>query len=309
MASPGLRVDGNDALAVYAATRWAADRARTNKGPTLIEYFTYRAEGHSTSDDPSGYRPVGEAQAWPLGDPIARLKAHLRGAWRVGRRARRGARQGTRCDRPRGAEGGREARHPAAAGLRRHPVDVRGRLCRGAVAHRRAARRGAWPKRANSLGATRHEQHQPQHDPGDQRRPSRDDGARPRHRRVRRGHRLFRRRVPRHRGAAEAVRQDARVRRADLRRRDHRHRGRHGGLWPQARRRDPVRRLHLPRLRPDRQRSRADALSHRGRMDDADGHPLALWRRHLRRADAQPVARGVVHAHRRDQDGHPVEPL
>ena len=73
----GLRVDGNDALAVYAATRWASDRARSNKGPTLIEYFTYRAEGHSTSDDPSGYRPAGEAQAWPLGDPIARLKAHL----------------------------------------------------------------------------------------------------------------------------------------------------------------------------------------------------------------------------------------
>jgi 2-oxoisovalerate dehydrogenase E1 component alpha subunit len=73
----GLRVDGNDALAVYAATRWAADRARMNKGPTLIEYFTYRAEGHSTSDDPTGYRPRGEAEAWPLGDPIARLKAHL----------------------------------------------------------------------------------------------------------------------------------------------------------------------------------------------------------------------------------------
>ncbi len=73
----GLRVDGNDALAVYAATQWAAERARTNHGPTLIEYFTYRAEGHSTSDDPTGYRPAGEAQQWPLGDPIARLKAHL----------------------------------------------------------------------------------------------------------------------------------------------------------------------------------------------------------------------------------------
>jgi len=73
----GLRVDGNDALAVYAATRWAADRARSNHGPTLIEYFTYRAEGHSTSDDPSGYRPAGEAGAWPLGDPIVRLAAHL----------------------------------------------------------------------------------------------------------------------------------------------------------------------------------------------------------------------------------------
>jgi 2-oxoisovalerate dehydrogenase E1 component alpha subunit len=73
----GLRVDGNDALAVYAAVRWAAERARTNKGPTLIEFFTYRAEGHSTSDDPTGYRPKGEAEQWPLGDPIVRLKAHL----------------------------------------------------------------------------------------------------------------------------------------------------------------------------------------------------------------------------------------
>jgi 2-oxoisovalerate dehydrogenase E1 component alpha subunit len=73
----GLRVDGNDALAVFAATRWAADRARMNKGPTLIEYFTYRAEGHSTSDDPTGYRPASEPKAWPLGDPIERLKAHL----------------------------------------------------------------------------------------------------------------------------------------------------------------------------------------------------------------------------------------
>jgi 2-oxoisovalerate dehydrogenase E1 component alpha subunit len=73
----GMRVDGNDALAVFAAVRWAADRARSNLGPTLIEFFTYRAEGHSTSDDPSGYRPANEAKAWPLGDPIERLKAHL----------------------------------------------------------------------------------------------------------------------------------------------------------------------------------------------------------------------------------------
>jgi 2-oxoisovalerate dehydrogenase E1 component alpha subunit len=75
----GLRVDGNDAIAVYAATAWAAERARTNKGPTLIEHFTYRAEGHSTSDDPSAYRSADEATKWPLGDPIARLKAHLIG--------------------------------------------------------------------------------------------------------------------------------------------------------------------------------------------------------------------------------------
>ena len=73
----GLRADGNDALAVYAAVKWAAERARSNDGPTLIEFFTYRAEGHSTSDDPSGYRPINEAKLWPLGDPIERLKTHL----------------------------------------------------------------------------------------------------------------------------------------------------------------------------------------------------------------------------------------
>ncbi len=79
----GLRVDGNDPLAVYAATRWAADRARSNAGPTLIEHFTYRAEGHSTSDDPSAYRARDEYAAWPLGDPVLRLRDHLvaRGAW------------------------------------------------------------------------------------------------------------------------------------------------------------------------------------------------------------------------------------
>jgi 2-oxoisovalerate dehydrogenase E1 component alpha subunit len=75
----GLRVDGNDALAVYAATRWAAERARLNAGPTLIELFTYRAEGHSTSDDPSQYRPAEETRAWPLGDPVERLKRHAIG--------------------------------------------------------------------------------------------------------------------------------------------------------------------------------------------------------------------------------------
>jgi 2-oxoisovalerate dehydrogenase E1 component alpha subunit len=73
----GLRVDGNDPLAVYASQRWAADRARSNNGPTLIEYFTYRAEGHSTSDDPSAYRSAEERDEWPLGDPVKRLRDHL----------------------------------------------------------------------------------------------------------------------------------------------------------------------------------------------------------------------------------------
>jgi len=78
-----LRVDGNDFLAVLAASRWAAERARTNLGPTLIEWLTYRAAAHSTSDDPSKYRPADDWSNFPLGDPVARLKRHLIaiGAW------------------------------------------------------------------------------------------------------------------------------------------------------------------------------------------------------------------------------------
>ena len=78
-----LRVDGNDFLAVYAASRWAAERARGNLGPTLIEWITYRGGPHSTSDDPSKYRPADDWERFPLGDPIARLKKHMiaTGVW------------------------------------------------------------------------------------------------------------------------------------------------------------------------------------------------------------------------------------
>ncbi len=80
---PGIRIDGNDFLAVYAVTLWAADRARRGGGPTIIELVTYRGGAHSTSDDPSKYRPKDEWAHFPLGDPIERLKRHLIqiGAW------------------------------------------------------------------------------------------------------------------------------------------------------------------------------------------------------------------------------------
>lgn len=78
-----LRVDGNDFLAVYAASCWATERARRGHGPTLIEWVTYRAGPHSTSDDPSKYRPADDWRHFPLGDPIARLRQHLeaQGLW------------------------------------------------------------------------------------------------------------------------------------------------------------------------------------------------------------------------------------
>ncbi len=74
-----LRVDGNDFLAGYAASRWATDRARAGHGSTIIEWVTYRAASHSSSDDPSKYRPIEAAKAWPLGDPVDRLSEHLIG--------------------------------------------------------------------------------------------------------------------------------------------------------------------------------------------------------------------------------------
>ncbi|KRR08962.1 2-oxoisovalerate dehydrogenase [Bradyrhizobium jicamae] len=76
---PALRVDGNDYLAVHAAASWAVERARKNLGPTLIEWVTHRAAPHSTSDDPSKYRAPEDQTAWPLGDPVDRLKDHLIG--------------------------------------------------------------------------------------------------------------------------------------------------------------------------------------------------------------------------------------
>ena len=112
----GLRVDGNDALAVYAAISWAAERARSNNGPTLIEFFTYRAEGHSTSDDPSGYRPEARGQSVAAGRPDRAAEGASGLARRMGRGApRRADRRGRRRS-PRRAKGIREARHPAPAG-------------------------------------------------------------------------------------------------------------------------------------------------------------------------------------------------
>jgi 2-oxoisovalerate dehydrogenase E1 component alpha subunit len=78
-----LRVDGNDFLAVFAASKWAIERARRGLGPTLIEWITYRAGAHSTADDPTKYRPADDWARFPLGDPVKRLKQHLIaiGAW------------------------------------------------------------------------------------------------------------------------------------------------------------------------------------------------------------------------------------
>ncbi|MGX8907039.1 pyruvate dehydrogenase (acetyl-transferring) E1 component subunit alpha [Streptomyces netropsis] len=74
---PGVRVDGNDVLAVLAVTKAALERARTGQGPMLIEAFTYRMGAHTTSDDPTKYRRDEEREQWEAKDPILRLRAYL----------------------------------------------------------------------------------------------------------------------------------------------------------------------------------------------------------------------------------------
>ena len=77
---PGVRVDGNDVLAVYAVTREAVERARAGRGPTLIEAVTYRIGSHSTADDAARYRDDAEVAAWRELDPIDRYRSYLLGA-------------------------------------------------------------------------------------------------------------------------------------------------------------------------------------------------------------------------------------
>ncbi|RYY00677.1 pyruvate dehydrogenase (acetyl-transferring) E1 component subunit alpha [bacterium] len=74
---PGIKVDGNDVLAMYHVTKEAVERARNGGGPTLIESFTYRLGSHSSSDDAARYRPSGELESWESKDPILRFEIYL----------------------------------------------------------------------------------------------------------------------------------------------------------------------------------------------------------------------------------------
>lgn len=80
---PGIRVDGNDVLAVIQVAAEAVERARAGEGPTMIEAITYRVQGHSSSDDPSVYRDPNEPAIWEVKDPIKRFRNYLKdkGLW------------------------------------------------------------------------------------------------------------------------------------------------------------------------------------------------------------------------------------
>ena len=145
---PGVRVDGNDVLAVLAVTRAALAAAREGQGPTFIEAFTYRMGAHTTSDDPTRYRLASELEEWKLRDPIARLKAYLsRSGIADARLLRLGRRRGRRAGRPHPAGHARDAR----PGADQH---VRPRLRRADAAAGRPARRVRRVPRVASRGAS-----------------------------------------------------------------------------------------------------------------------------------------------------------
>ena len=79
----GVVVDGNDALAVYSVSHWAIERARSGRGPSLVEALTYRIGAHTTADDPRRYQPAEEIDEWRERDPLPRLRRYLerRGLW------------------------------------------------------------------------------------------------------------------------------------------------------------------------------------------------------------------------------------
>ena len=167
---PGIRVDGNDVLAVYAVTKAALDAARTGQGPTFIEAYTYRMGAHTTSDDPTKYRVSAEVEVWKHRDPIERFKRWLT---TEGPRRRRVLRRGRGGVRRAGRLGPRALPVDARAARHRH---VRPRLRRGAPRDRaRAGRVRALPGR-RSRGRTdgRHHPREGHHE-----RPARRHGEGP----------------------------------------------------------------------------------------------------------------------------------
>jgi 2-oxoisovalerate dehydrogenase E1 component alpha subunit len=112
---PGVRVDGNDVLAVYRATREAAELARAERTPTLIEAVTYRMGPHSTADDASRYRAEGQVEEWRTRDPLERYRRYLEAGGLVDRAFLDG------CEEEAAREAARIRRGVTGAGPR--PVD------------------------------------------------------------------------------------------------------------------------------------------------------------------------------------------
>ncbi len=117
---PGVRVDGNDVLAVYAAVRAAVNRARAGQGPTLVECVTYRLEAHTNSDDTPGTATPTRSPRGLGRDPVARFERYLVRDGLLDDRRRRGPRRSRGGGGRRAASRWRRWRHPAPDSLFRY---------------------------------------------------------------------------------------------------------------------------------------------------------------------------------------------
>ena len=280
---PGVTVDGNDVEAVFEAAREAVERARRGDGPTLIEARTMRMHGHGAHDDMS-YVPPEMFEEWsrarpdrPLPRAPRRRPRLLDGRGRLAARRGAGIRRRVREEgarladaRPGDRHRGRLRRDVGAAGRRGGAVVASWAASETEGRHDDAGGGAAAPTARDDLPR------------GDLRRPARGDAPRRDGDLLRRGHRRVRRRLQDHRRVLRGVRRRPGDRRPARRERDHRRRRRRRDRGPEAGLRDAVRRLHLLRLRPARQRRREAPLPPGRRR--ADGRPAALGRRLLRRA-------------------------
>ena len=256
----GVAINGNDVLAVYQATQGALARARSGEGPTLIECKTYRWHGHSEHDK-AFYRTDEELAMWKSRDPIPTFTTYLQGAATCSTDEKLKeieARVTATIDDA--VEFAMNAPDPEAGG-------------RG--------RRTCMPKELTYLEAIREAL-------------ARRDAARSEGLRPRRGRRAVRRRVRRHAGPLRGVRRDARPRHADLRVGHRRRQHRRVAARVPAGGRDAVRRLHLVRLRSDRQPGGDAALSVRRPRERADRRARAERRQRRRRPVSLAESRGVV---------------
>ena len=275
-------------------------RAPTS-APTLIELFTYRAGGHSTSDDPARYRPADEAERWPLGDPVAAAEAAPDRARRLGRGAPRRAAGRVTEERARGRQGGGGGRHARHSQAARRQDDVRrrlqgARLARCVEQRARAGGLSRWPP-MNMIQALNCALDV---DAGARSRRARSSArtsaisaacsAPPRACRRKHGlTRCFDAPIAEGGIIAAAIGMGA------------------YGLRPVA----EIQFADYIYPAYDQIVSEAARLRYRsaGEFTRADHGPLALWRRHLRRPDPQPEPRGDLHPCRRAEDGDPVQPL
>ena len=253
---PGVRVDGNDVLACLAVTKWALERARRGEGPTLVEAFTYRMGAHTTSDDPTKYRADEEREAWEAKDPILRLRTYLEAANHADEGFFAELEAESEALGKRVREAVRAMPDPDHFAIFEN-VYADGHALVDEERAQFAAYQASFADdegRASSDGRGKDGTRQ-----GDQRIAAHGPGDRPQGPDHGRGRRQARRRLPRHRRPAEGLRRGAGHRHPARRVRHRRHRDRPGAARLPPGRGDPVRRLRLPGVRPDRHAAREDA--------------------------------------------------